>query len=74
MEPTMQNSSPKFLRSLSLAPAGLASALVIVLLGTTVPRLAAQSDDFNSAPPPWRSLGEVRATLLWHADLLFSGG
>jgi hypothetical protein len=48
---TMQNSSPKFLSSLSRAPAGLASALVIILLGTTAPRLAAQSDNFNSAPP-----------------------
>jgi hypothetical protein len=47
----MKNSAPKFLSSLSLAPAGLASALVIILLGTTAPRLAAQSDNFNSAPP-----------------------
>ena len=47
----MQGSSSKLPGSLSLARAGLASALVIVLLGMTAPRLAAQSDDFNSAPP-----------------------
>ena len=43
----MKNFAPRFLSSLSLAPAALASALVIILLGTTAPRLAAQVDDFN---------------------------
>ena len=43
----MQSPSPRLLGSLSLAPAGLASAMVIILLGVAVPRLAAQSDDFN---------------------------
>jgi hypothetical protein len=43
----MQTSPPKPLRPLSLARAGLASALAILLLGATAPRLAAQSDDFN---------------------------
>jgi hypothetical protein len=44
----MQNSSPhKPIGSISLAPAGLAFALAILLLGATAPRLAAQSDNFN---------------------------
>jgi len=44
----MKKSASKLLSSLSLAPAGLASALVIILLGATAPRLAAQSSDFNA--------------------------
>ena len=44
----MQNLSPhKSIGSLSLARAGLASALAVLLLGVTAPRLAAQSDNFN---------------------------
>jgi hypothetical protein len=43
----MQQSTSKLLRSLSLARAGLAPALVILLLGATAPRLAAQSDNFD---------------------------
>ena len=44
----MKKSASKLLSSLSLAPAGLASALVIILLGATAPRLTAQSSDFNA--------------------------
>jgi len=44
----MQKSSPhKTIGSLSLARAGLASALAVLLFGATGPRLAAQSDNFN---------------------------
>ena len=44
----MQKSSPhKSIGSLSLARAGLASALAVLLFGATGPRLAAQSDNFN---------------------------
>jgi hypothetical protein len=43
----MQKSTSKLLRSLSLTRAGLAPALVILLLGATAPRLAAQSDNFD---------------------------
>lgn len=43
----MKNSSAAFRCSLCLARAGLASALVIILLGATAPRLAAQSDNLN---------------------------
>jgi hypothetical protein len=46
--PAMKNSVSKFLCSLSLARAGLAPGLVILLVGGTGPRLAAQSDNFNS--------------------------
>lgn len=59
----MKNSSAAFRCSSSLAHAGLASALVIILLGASTPRLAAQSSDFNagndsgwthySLPAPW---------------------
>lgn len=43
----MHRSSSKHLSSLSLARATLASALTVLLLGATAPRLAAQSDNFN---------------------------
>lgn len=43
----MKNSSATFRSSLSLARAGLASALAIILLGAAAPPLAAQSDNFN---------------------------
>ena len=47
----MKNSTSKLLSSLSLAHVGLTSVLAILLLGAAAPRLAAQSDNFNSAPP-----------------------
>src|SRR5665811_743862 len=47
----MKKSASKPLSSLTLARAGLAPAMIIIVLGATAPRLAAQSDDFNSAPP-----------------------
>ena len=65
----MQKSTSKLLRSLSLARAGLAPALAILLLGAAAPRLAAQSDNFDedgaiapgpNAAPGWAtySLGD----------------
>lgn len=45
--PAVKNSCTKLLRIHSLARAGLASALALLLLGGTTPRLVAQSDDFN---------------------------
>ena len=52
----MQKSTSKLLRSLSLARAGLAPALILLLLGATAPRLTAQSDNFDEdgfiAPSP----------------------
>ena len=47
----MKKSASKLLSSLTLARAGLAPAMIIIVLGATAPWLAAQSDDFNSAPP-----------------------
>ena len=44
----MKKSASKILYSLSLARAGLAPALVFILLGATAPWLAAQSDNFNT--------------------------
>ena len=43
----MKTSASKPFSCLSLARAGLASALAVLLLGATAPRLAAQSSDFN---------------------------
>jgi hypothetical protein len=48
-QPTMQKKSPKPLRSLWLASAGLAPALALIVLGASTPRLAAQqSDNFDN--------------------------
>jgi len=44
----MQIPSPQLLRSLSLASAGLASALALLVLGASTPRLAAQSYTFDA--------------------------
>src|SRR5512139_243755 len=43
----MNNSSIMLLRPLSIARAGLACALVTLLVGTTTPQAVAQSDNFN---------------------------
>jgi hypothetical protein len=59
----MQESTSKLLRSLSLARAGLAPALVILLLGATALRAGVQSDNFDedwniapstNAAPGWQ--------------------
>jgi hypothetical protein len=70
----MQNSLPKFLRSLSLAPAGLASALVILLLGVTAPRLAAQSDDFNDGNDTLPAPGWTHYSITGFYNPAFPGG
>jgi hypothetical protein len=44
----MQTSSPKSLSCFSLASAGLASALALILLGVSIPPLASQTYDFNN--------------------------
>ena len=56
----MQESASKILYSLSLARAGLALALVFLLLGATAPWLAAQSSSFNTSQGGTNDIGWTR--------------